>query len=89
MSEVLTIDEAAARLKVKPATMRLYARTRIVPATKVGKSWRFRASDLPCFTKDQKEQGLTGGSDSRSRVLRSGNRVAQIARTLRKRLNNP
>ena len=37
MNEVLTLAEAAERLKVRPATMRLYARTRIVPAVKVGK----------------------------------------------------
>lgn len=89
MSAVLTLAEAAEILRVRPRTMRLYARTGIVPATKVGKSWRFRATDLPCFTKEVEKQALTGGSDSRSRALRSGSRVAQIARTLRKRLNNP
>ena len=87
MSEVLTLDEAAARLKVRPATMRLYARKQIVPGVKLGKHWRFRADDLPCSISAQAKPVPTGGSDSPSRPLKSGNRVAQIARNLRKRLN--
>lgn len=85
-SEVLTIREAAERLKVRPGTMRVYARTGIVRGTKVGKSWRFNAADLPCYTSVQTSQGHTGGSGSRSAGLRYGNRVAQIARNVRKRL---
>lgn len=87
MAEVLTLAEAAARIKVSHGTMRLYARTRIVHGVKVGKSWRFNAADLPCSTSAQSSQGHTGGSGSPSRELRSVSRVAQIARNVRKRLN--
>lgn len=87
MIEVLTLNEAAIRLKVKPGTMRLYARTGIVPATKLGKAWRFRATDLPCSISAAQSQGHTGGYGSRSGGPTSGNRVAQIAKSLRKRLN--
>jgi excisionase family DNA binding protein len=87
IDEILTVVEAAQRLKIKPSTMRLYARTRIVRAVKIGKHWRILASDLPCSTSDQRSQGHTGGYGSRSAGLRYGNRVAQIARNVRKRLN--
>lgn len=87
-SDILTLEEAARLLKVKPATMRLYARTRIVPGVKVGKSWRFNANDIPCSTSVLQSQGHTGGSGSPSKARKYGSRVAQIARTVRKRLNS-
>lgn len=86
-NEVLTLVEAAERLKVRPGTMRVYARTGIVPATKVGKHWRFHAADLPCSTSAQASQGHTGGFASPSAARKYGSRVAQIARNVRKRLN--
>ena len=39
--EVITIDEAAAELRLAPFTVRKYARLNIIPATKVGRSWMF------------------------------------------------
>ena len=80
--------QAAVQLNVSEATVRDYARRKVVPAYKIGKHWRFLASDLICSTNVLNVPAPTGGFDSRSRALRSGSRVAQIARNLRKRLNN-
>jgi excisionase family DNA binding protein len=44
--EVLTTNEAAEFLSLTPYTLREYAKKGIVPARKVGKSWRFVKADL-------------------------------------------
>ncbi|RYD66600.1 MAG: DNA-binding protein [Sphingomonadales bacterium] len=43
---LLTLKEAAAFLKVHPNTMRSYANSGAVPATKFGREWRFLDEDL-------------------------------------------
>lgn len=86
--EYLTADEAALIIKRKAATLRQYARAGVIPARKIGKGWLFLKSDLICSTNALSAPARIGGSGSRSRASRSDNRVAQIARNLRKRLNN-
>jgi len=44
--EVLTTNEAAEFLSLTAYTLREYAKKGIVPARKVGKSWRFYKPDL-------------------------------------------
>lgn len=88
IEEYLTAKEAAVILKRKAATLRQYARAGVVPARKIGKGWLFLRSDLICSTNALNALPLTGGSVSPSRGSRSASRVAQIARNLRKRLNN-
>jgi excisionase family DNA binding protein len=44
--EVLTLEEAAERLKIAPKTMRDWLRTGRMPGFKAGKLWRVRASDI-------------------------------------------
>jgi excisionase family DNA binding protein len=44
--EVLTTNEAAEFLSLTPYTLREYAKKGLVPARKVGKSWRFVKADL-------------------------------------------
>ena len=64
--EPLLNDEQAARLlgNMHPRTLQRLARTRVVPAIKIGRFWFFRASALnewidvqsqhrPCFSKEQ------------------------------------
>ncbi len=41
-SEILTIDELAAYLKVPKSTLYMLAREGKVPSTKVGRHWRFQ-----------------------------------------------
>ena len=64
--EPLLSDEQAARLlgNMHPRTLQRLARTSVVPAIKIGRSWFFRASALnewidvqsqhrPCFSKEK------------------------------------
>ena len=44
--EILTTDETAEFLSLTPYTVREYAKNGIIPARKVGKSWRFVKADL-------------------------------------------
>jgi len=43
---LLDSDRAATIIRVHPKTLQRYARTGIVHGVRVGKLWRFRASDL-------------------------------------------
>jgi len=45
--ELLTVEEAAERLKMNPQTVRRWIRRGLLPAAKVGrKEWRIREADL-------------------------------------------
>ena len=46
MPEVLTIEEAAARLKLKPDTVRDWVKAGKVKGVKLGRVWRVDAEDL-------------------------------------------
>lgn len=52
MSELLTLDEAAARLRIAPKTMRDCLRTGKVRGVKTGKYWRVRAEDVDAFIRE-------------------------------------
>jgi excisionase family DNA binding protein len=54
-NEILTADEAAAFLRVSTKTLLRLARGRQLPASKVGRSWRFVRSDLVQFCAGQRE----------------------------------
>ena len=43
---LLDLAEAALLLRIHPQTLKKMAIRRVVPAIKVGRLWRFRASDL-------------------------------------------
>lgn len=43
---LLDSNQAAALVKVHPKTLQRYARNRLVVGYRLGKLWRFRASDL-------------------------------------------
>jgi hypothetical protein len=43
---LLNSEQAAAIVKIHPKTLQRYARTGIVSGVRVGKLWRFRASEL-------------------------------------------
>ena len=44
--EVMSTDEAAEFLGLKPFTVRKYAKKGLIPAKKLGKQWRFVKADL-------------------------------------------
>jgi len=42
MTEIMTIEEVAKYLKLKPQTIYTWAQNGKIPAAKIGKEWRFR-----------------------------------------------
>jgi excisionase family DNA binding protein len=45
-SEIMTVEDVAKYLKVKPQTVYKWAQDGQIPGTKLGKEWRFRRSIL-------------------------------------------
>jgi excisionase family DNA binding protein len=44
MDEVMTLEEVAKYLKLKPQTIYTWAKNGKIPAAKLGKEWRFKKS---------------------------------------------
>jgi len=44
MDEIMTIEEVAKYLKLKPQTIYTWAQNERIPAAKLGKEWRFKKS---------------------------------------------
>ena len=44
--EIMTLEEVAAYLKLKPQTIYSWAQEKKIPAAKIGKEWRFKKSVL-------------------------------------------
>lgn len=42
--DIMTLEEVAAYLKLKPQTIYTWAQQKKIPAAKLGKEWRFRKS---------------------------------------------
>ncbi|SHK03220.1 DNA binding domain-containing protein, excisionase family [Tangfeifania diversioriginum] len=42
MDEIMTLEEVAKYLKVKPQTIYTWAQNNKIPAAKLGKEWRFK-----------------------------------------------
>ena len=43
-NDIMTLEEIAAYLRLKPQTIYLWAQEKKIPAAKLGKEWRFRRS---------------------------------------------
>ncbi len=43
-TDIMTLEEVAAYLKLKPQTIYTWAQTKKIPAAKIGKEWRFKRS---------------------------------------------
>jgi excisionase family DNA binding protein len=43
-SDIMTLEEVAAYLKLKPQTIYTWAQEKKIPAAKIGKEWRFKKS---------------------------------------------
>ncbi len=52
-NEILTLEEVAAYLRLKPQTIYKWAQEKRIPAAKLGKEWRFRKSILDRWLDDQ------------------------------------
>jgi excisionase family DNA binding protein len=58
--EILTLEEVAHYLRLKPQTIYKWAQERRIPAAKLGKEWRFRKSVLDRWL-DQQMLGEDSG----------------------------
>ena len=87
MTPLIDAIQAGVQLGVSPATARKYAKAGVVPAVKLGKSWKFPADIAACCINVPISQGHTGGSDSRSKGSRYAEQVERIVKSVRKRLN--
>ena len=52
-SEILTLEEVASYLRLKPQTIYKWAQEKRIPAAKLGKEWRFRRSVIDRWLDDQ------------------------------------
>jgi excisionase family DNA binding protein len=43
-TDIMTLEEVAAYLKLKPQTLYTWAQEKKIPAAKIGKEWRFKKS---------------------------------------------
>jgi excisionase family DNA binding protein len=50
--DVLTVDDVARLLELKPYTVKEYARRGILPGRKLGRNWRFLRPELELAIKD-------------------------------------
>ncbi|TPG21751.1 DNA-binding protein [Sphingomonas koreensis] len=53
MVDLLSVDEAAAVLKVHPNTVRAWVRAGRIPGAKIGRGWRFIEADLVAATRQR------------------------------------
>jgi excisionase family DNA binding protein len=51
--EILTLEEVALYLRLKPQTIYKWAQEKRIPAVKLGKEWRFRRSILDRWLNEQ------------------------------------
>lgn len=51
--EILTLEEVARYLRLKPQTIYKWAQEKRIPAAKLGKEWRFRRSVLDRWLDEQ------------------------------------
>ena len=51
--EILTLEEVARYLRLKPQTIYKWAQEKRIPAVKLGKEWRFRRSILDRWLNEQ------------------------------------
>lgn len=54
---LLTPEETADRLSMKPRTIREWLRSGKLKGVKTGKNWRIREADLDAFIRDMSEKG--------------------------------
>ena len=51
--EIMTIEEVALNLRLKPQTIYKWAQEKRIPAAKLGKEWRFRRSVIDAWVDAQ------------------------------------
>jgi excisionase family DNA binding protein len=69
--EIMTIEEVAAYLRLKPQTIYKWAQEKRIPAAKLGKEWRFRRSLIELWLDEQMLGEDSGFSHLREKRLSS------------------
>ena len=54
--KIMTLEEVADYLRVKPQTIYTWAQEKKIPAAKLGKEWRFRKSVVDKWFNDQMDE---------------------------------
>jgi excisionase family DNA binding protein len=66
-NEILTLEEVAAYLRLKPQTIYKWAQEKRIPAAKLGKEWRFRRSIIDQWVDEQMLGDESGFAHLRNR----------------------
>lgn len=64
-SEIMTVEEVAAYLKMKPQTIYTWAQKGKIPAAKLGKEWRFRQDIIDAWFLDHIDEQFRGLADKK------------------------
>ena len=70
--DILTIEEVASYLRLKPQTIYKWAQEKRIPAAKLGKEWRFRKSIIDRWLDQQMLGDDSGFSHLRQRDQAKG-----------------
>ena len=57
IDQLMTIEEVARYMRVSRFTVYRLAKERFIPATKIGRQWRFQREEIDRWVKDQSQQG--------------------------------
>ncbi len=66
--EIMTIEEVAQYLRLKPQTIYKWAQEKRLPAAKLGKEWRFKRSIIDLWLDEQMVGDDSGFSDLREKL---------------------
>ena len=66
---LLNSEQAAALVKVHPKTLQRYARNGVIRGLRVGKLWRFRASDLDGWSQAPEQIAIDSQAEQSYSVL--------------------
>jgi excisionase family DNA binding protein len=69
LEPLLDSDQAAAYIRVHKKTLQRHARNGLVAGLRIGKLWRFRASDLDEWSRKLESTFIDSGAQSRYSVL--------------------
>lgn len=87
--EMLTIEEVATYLKLKPQTIYKWAQTGRITGAKFGKEWRFRRSTIEEWIDDQirsQSKDASGEGRPMDRLTRTGESAGSSATKSKKRV---
>ncbi len=57
IDQLMTIEEVAQYMRVSRFTIYRLAKSRFIPATKIGRQWRFQKEEIDRWVRDQSQRG--------------------------------